>query len=375
MKAENPFVIKGYRGSEFFCDREKETRKLVAAIENGRDVTIMAPRRYGKTGLVRHVFHSLGKGYAPLYVDIFNITCLADFVKVFASAVLDELATPLERTGKGLVDFFRAVRPTITPQADGFPKFSFDLAPAQAEATLKDVFSFLESRKVEPVVAIDEFQQVREFPERGVEALLRSHVQFCHNAHFVFAGSKRHMMEEMFALPRGPFYQSTQILPLDVIPCEKYRAFAQAHFRRGGRKFDGAVFDRLYERFDGITWYVQVLLNRIWERPQGLDSVAAIDETVETFVEENALTYHDLLASQTDAARRVLKAIASEGVAKEISGKAFCERHDLPAGSTVRSTLADLVSRDLVDRGEDGCRVYDRFFAQWLRNESRAATA
>ena len=89
-------------------------------------------------------------------------------------------------------------------------------------------------------------------------------------------------------------------------------------------------------------------------------------------VEENALPYHDLLASQTVSAQCVLKAIASEGVAKEISGKAFCDRHALPAGSTVRSTLADLVLRDLVDRGEDGCRIYDRFFACWLRHQTMA---
>ena len=48
MKLRNPFIIKGYQGPEYFCDRRDETRRLISAIENGRDVTLMAPRRYGK---------------------------------------------------------------------------------------------------------------------------------------------------------------------------------------------------------------------------------------------------------------------------------------------------------------------------------------
>ncbi len=368
MKTGNPFVIKGYCGPAFFCDREKETAKLIAAIENGRDVTLMAPRRYGKTGLIRNVFHSIGKGYAPLYLDIFNVRDLTEFVKVFASAVLGELSTPLEKTGRGLVDFFKGLRPTITPQTDGVPQFSFDLVPSQAEATLADVFAFLDSRKIEPVVAIDEFQQIREFPERGVEALLRSHIQFCHRAHFIFAGSKRHLMEEMFALPRGPFYQSTQLMQLEVIACDKYEAFARAFFQKAGKTFDGEAFRNLYRRFDGVTWYVQMLMNRIWERPEGLDSEQAVEDTVRTLVEENAMTYHDLLFSQTNAAQQILRAIASEGEAREVSGKMFCDKYALPAGSTVRAVLANLVSRDLVSRTDGTCRIYDRFFGIWLKS-------
>ena len=368
MKTGNPFVIKGYRGPAFFCDREKETAKLIAAIENGRDVTLMAPRRYGKTGLIRNVFHSIGKGYAPLYLDIFNVRDLTEFVKVFASAVLGGLSTPLEKTGCGLVGFFKGLRPTITPRSDGVPQFSFDLVPSQAEATLADVFAFLDSRKVEPVVAIDEFQQIREFPERGVEALLRSHIQFCHRAHFIFAGSKRHLMEEMFALPRGPFYQSTQLMQLDVIACDTYEAFARAFFQKAGKTFDGEAFRNLYRRFDGVTWYVQMLMNRIWERPEGLDSEQTVEDTVRTLVEENAMIYHDLLFSQTNATQQVLRAIASEGEAREVSGKTFCDKYALPAGSTVRAVLADLVSRDLVSRTDGTCRIYDRFFGIWLKS-------
>jgi len=56
MKLENPFPEYGYFGSEYFCDREQETEELIDALVNGSNVTLMAPRRIGKTGLISHAF-------------------------------------------------------------------------------------------------------------------------------------------------------------------------------------------------------------------------------------------------------------------------------------------------------------------------------
>ena len=367
MKARNPFFIKGYHGPEYFCDRMVETKKILSAIENGRDITLMAPRRYGKTGLIHNAFAKLGNPYVPVYMDIFQIPNLTEFTKAFSARVVSALATPLEKTGKGLLDFFRCCRPTATPQADGHVEFSFNIVPNEAEATLKDTFDFLESRKVEPVVAIDEFQQVREFPEKGVEAMLRSHVQFCTKSHFIFAGSKKHLMDEMFALPRGPFYQSTQLMNIDVIDREKFSEFAEKFFVHSGRRYDRDSFAYLYGRFHGVTWYLQVVLNRVWERESGLDACETVDQVVEQLVDEGESTYADLLMSQTISAQAVLKAIASEGVVKEISSKGMIDKYRLPAGSTIRSLIRELLNRNLVYKSIAGYSIYDQLFAEWLR--------
>lgn len=366
MKNANPFVIKGYHGTEYFCDRQKESRQLRSAIANGRDVTLMAPRRYGKTGLVQHVFGQFGDEYRTLYLDIFNVRDLTQFVKLFASAVTERFSTPMEKTGRGLINFFRSLRPTMIPQEDGFPKFSFDLIPSQAESTLKDVFEFLKSRPFDMVIAIDEFQQVREFPEPGVEALLRSHIQFCSNAHFIFSGSKQHLMQEMFATPRGPFYQSTQLMSLQTIDCKVYGDFAARFFKAAGKPFDPKVFEVLYSRFDGVTWYLQAVLNRVWDYAEGLASAAAVDAAVDELIAEGEMVFHDLLTSQTAAAQRVLRAVAGEGVMAEVSSKKMLDKYDLPTGSTVRSVVADLTKRDILLKTDKGHRVYDRLFGEWL---------
>lgn len=91
MKPKNPFVLRGYRGPEYFCDREAETRRIVSALENERNTTLMAPRRYGKTGLIRHVFGRLPDDYASVYVDIYATRNLAEFTQAFANAVIGAL--------------------------------------------------------------------------------------------------------------------------------------------------------------------------------------------------------------------------------------------------------------------------------------------
>jgi hypothetical protein len=366
MKLENPFVTRGYAGPEYFCDRSTETRQLVSAIANGRDVTLVAPRRYGKTGLIHNAFRQLGKDHATIYIDISAFDDLTTFVEAFSSAVLGSLDSASERIERKLLSFFKSCRPTMTPQDDGSFSFSFNLVPSQAKATLKETFDYIASHDRKIVIAIDEFQQIRAFPEKGVEALLRSYIQFVPNAHFIFAGSKKHMMDEMFVSTKGPFYQSTQLMALGPIDAEKYEAFAAGFFRDASRPFSSEAFRHLYARFEGITWYVQAVLNRVWANGAGLDTSERVDAAVDELVAEAGPFFLDLLRSQTSAEQSLMKAVGKEGVVKAISAGDFIQRHRLPAASTIRSAAAKLRDRDLIYRTDNGFVIYDRFFGTWL---------
>ena len=366
MKLKNPFLTSGYAGEEYFCDRKRETAKMLAAVENERNLTLIAPRRYGKTGLIRNVLGKLPPDVAGIYLDIFSIEDLAAFTSAFASAVIGALDSPIEKTLSAVVRFFKSCRPTITPQENGMPQFSFDVAPSAAKATLGETFAYLKAKDRRAVVAIDEFQQIAEFPEKGVEALLRSHIQFVPWVRFVFAGSRHHVMSEMFGSAKRPFYQSTEILSLNPIDRTEYEQFATRHFASRGDPLNPAVFQNLYDRFEGITWYVQAVLNKVWESGTGLTSEAQIDEAVEALVESGAIVFHDLLQSQNEASRALLKAVAKDGcVAAPTSGD-FLSRHGFKSHSTVRSALKDLVDGDLLYKTDGGYIVYDRLFGLWL---------
>ena len=369
MGRENPFLTAGYDGPETFCDREQETTELVSAIENGRNVTLIAPRRYGKTGLIQNVMRVLSDRCDTVYVDIYATESLSDFVKVFAERVVASLETKREKIVSTLGRFFGSLRPTVSPQPDGSVKWSFDLAQSEAKASLEGVFDFLKNRKGPIMIAIDEFQQVRKYPEANTEALLRSYIQFLPDVHFIFAGSQLRLMSGMFVSPRGAFYNSTDIMSLDVIDIKKYRELAGRFFAEESMPFSKTAFDELYRRFDGITWYVQSVLNRIWQKGSGFKTRRDTDEAVKSLVDTRNLVFLDLFRSQSEASKALLRAVAAENVVSAPTGKAFLSGHSLGAASTVASAIENLVGRELLYKSENGYMVYDRLFGMWLRRD------
>lgn len=370
MKTKNPFLTTGYAGEDTFCDRRVETARMLAAFENDRNLTLIAPRRYGKTGLIRHVLAQLPPDFTGIYLDIFPMEDLTAFSSAFASAVVEALDSPIDKTLSAVARFFKSCRPTVTPQEDGTARFSFDIAPSAARASLDDAFSYLEAKKRRAVIAIDEFQQIASFPEQGVEALLRSRIQFVPWVRFIFAGSRHHVMSEMFGSAKRPFYQSTEILSLGPIPPDEYESFARRHFAGRHQSLDSAAFRALYERFEGITWYIQAVLNKIWESGRPLAAASQIDEALDALVDGASLVYHDLYRSQNPASRRLLRAIAVDGcVAAPTSGD-FLSRHAFTSHSTVRAALKNLLGNDLLYLSDAGYVVYDRLFALWLARQS-----
>ena len=176
-------------------------------------------------------------------------------------------------------------------------------------------------------------------------------------------------MSEMFVMPQGAFYQSTQIMNLDVIPCDSYLSFAQAFFKSEGWTVDAEVFRRLYRRFDGVTWYLQAVLNKVWETRTSLLDDAQVDRAVVELYEERALIYHDLLLAQNEASQELVVAVARNGVVPEPSSAEFLSTNSLRGASTVRAALKDLIGKDLVYKTDAGWIVYDRLFAEYLRRD------
>ena len=370
MKIANPFLTAGYVGPTYFCDRKREAEELIQHLENGRNTTLISPRRYGKTGLIQQVLHLMSKrrGVKTVYVDLYPTRCLSDFARALAVALSESVASPIEKIFKAVSEFARGFRPTMTlDEFSGRPKFRFDITAANAQSSLESMLEYLQSRRGRTIVAIDEFQQIAEYPEKGVEALLRSKIQFMHNVGFIFSGSRLHMMAEMFHSPKRPFFNSTAAMSLDVIDRQAYFRFAASFFRKAGRILPEETFVAAYERFEGITWYVQSVMKMLYAsgvaRPTEKDVVGAVGH----LVDENAMNYGFILSKCTPGAVELLRAVAAERVVAEPMSAEFGQRHGLRAASSVRFALEALLKDELLYRRDDGYVVYDRLFAEWLR--------
>lgn len=332
----NPFVMYGYKGAEYFCDREKETEKMLTSLHNERNITLVAPRRMGKTGLIHHVFQQLEKQYDDVkyfYLDIFATKNLEQMVQLMAS----KIAT-----------------------------FSLDLKPNEGRESLKRIFEYMKQSGKRCYVAIDEFQQIMNYPEDGVEALIRSYIQFLPNVYFVFSGSQQHMMEEMFLSANRPFFQSSLVMSLPCIAESRYLSFANRLLSSQKREVDVDTFTYIYSQADSVTWYVQAILHGIYEHRDEQINKDLVDEVIQELIEEQAMAYQNYCAWLTENQQLLLLAIAKEQIVSSPLSQQFIITHHLPATSSVKTALKALVDKQLISKTPKGFFVSDRFFAKWL---------
>ncbi len=331
----NPFVVYGYKGAEYFCDRQKETEKMISTLHNERNITLVAPRRMGKTGLIHHVFHQMEEQYEGVkcfYLDIFATKNLEQMVQLMASEIIGKL----------------------------------DLKPSEGRESLKRIFEYLKQSGKRCYIAIDEFQQILSYPEDGVEAMIRSYIQFLPNVYFVFSGSQQHMMQEMFLSANRPFFQSSLVLSLPCIEEPVYREFANRLLSSQHRLINESTFSYIYQQSDSVTWYVQAILHGIYEHESSEITKSLVDEVIQELIEEQAMAYQNYCAWLTENQQMLLLAIASESLVSSPLSQQFISTHHLPATSSVKTALKALVDKQLVSKTPKGYLVSDRFFAKWL---------
>ena len=367
----NPFLLYGYNGPEYFCDRVEETKYILSALRNGRNITLLSPRRMGKTGLIYHIFNAIQKDEkdaACFYIDIFPTKSLDDFVHNLGTAVVGKLDSFGKKAAKTALSLFKSFKVVLsTDPVSGNPQPSIEFAPQETKNTLAEIFAYLKQSKQECYIAIDEFQQIAEYKDEDVEALLRSYIQFCPNVHFIFSGSKQHLMTEMFGSVSHPFYRSTEIFNLTAISEDHYYAFAKKWMSKNSIKLSKEIFGELYHKFDGHTWYMQRVLNRLYETALATIEIADVELCIAAIVESEKEIYQRLIALLTRNQCQLLIAIAKEGCAKAINSSAFVQKYHLKNVSSISRAIDMLLSQEFVMKTQNGYVVYDRFMALYLK--------
>ena len=333
----NPFYVTGIIPPAYFCDRETETDWLVRTVTNQANVLLTSPRRMGKTQLIRHFYErpEIKGHYHTFYVDIYPTTSLHEFVLFLSKEIYSVLV----------------------------PK----------ELTLGEIFAYLEKADLPCIFAIDEFQQIDRYPEKNVEALLRSHVQTMNNCRFIFAGSNRHILENMFHSAAKPFYNSTEQLYLDRIAREKYVAFICAKFREAGREILSGAAQLAYDLFEGHTYYVHNLLHHVFATVAPEKTVDENDVlfVLDALLEEKSHAFAGQLSQLNYGQKETLVAIAKAGKATGVTSVAFIKKNALKSPSSVQYAISTLLENQILTYEQEGrVKTYsleDRFLEMWIR--------
>ena len=370
----NPFVIGKYVSDEFFCDREKDTELVKKQITNGRNMTLIADRRIGKSGLISHVFAQpdIQQDYYTIIVDLFATNSLSEMVSIWGKELYRQVQIQSKSWRDKFFDVLTSLRVGLKyDPVSGMPTFDLGMGDiSMPKLTLDQIFDYLEMADKPCVVAFDEFQQIMYYPEKNIEALLRTYVQRCKKTQFIFAGSRKHMMTEMFLSPARPFYQSTINLGLDLIPLEIYVDFAQKMFKRGEKAIEADAVEEIYNTYHGVTWYLQLLMNEMYYLPPkgGTCTKESIEPAIQNTLRVQESTFLNLLANIPPRQKELLFAIAKAGIAENINSSEFIQKYKLQSSSSIQSALKGLEEKDIVICSVDKkWRIYDTLLEQYIR--------
>lgn len=372
---DNPFILEPYRSKELFCDREKETEEILRHITNGRNITLISPRRLGKTGLIFRVFEEIRAKALPfetIYVDISDTLSLEDFIMALSEAI----ALRLKKQQK-ISAFFRSlknVRPMLGwDPLSGSPQVSFSFSDDnQKQNTLKDVLEYLEKAPQKILLVIDEFQQIREYDGINMEAVLRKHIQHLHNVRFIYCGSKKHTMTDMFTNAKKPFYESTSFCYLAKLPVPVYAAFIKSLFVSAGKAIDDDSIDYILQWTKVHTYYTQRLCNEVFSLSGDTIDRDLINKAIQAILDTEKERFREIRRLITRSQWKMLKAIASEGEVSQITSSSFLSRHGISSGPTALRNIKALTDKELVlvtNREDATCySVYNVFLSRYLEN-------
>ena len=377
MKDENnPFLLKGYVSKELFCNRQKEVEQLFANIQNGIDTTLISARRMGKTGLIFRFFDHLSEHgtIKSIYVDIFSSRNLGEFIKLLAEAIL--LAFPEKtKVGNKFIEFIKGFRPLIGYDAlTGQPQIQINYQSAQEkEYTLQGLFSFLENQGEQIVIAIDEFQQISDYPEKNIEALLRTYIQKLTNIRFIFCGSRKAMMINLFSNVKRPFFASTQYLSLEKIDPEEYSNFIRNKFSESDIGITNEALTMILNWSLRHTFYTQSLCNMLYYIADSQITIDTVKQACVELLKRNEPVFYQYRQLLTTAQWNFLIAIAKEGEVKQLTAQKFISYYEIGTPANARRISKSLIEKELLleipFKKETSYRVYDVFLSRWLENE------
>ena len=370
---ENPFVLIPNLSKSTFCDRKNELQMICDYIQNGSNISLISPRRYGKTGLIYRTFDEIKDLKLPLqtfYIDIYATQNLEDFIEKLTEGLADVLnkGSVLKKLLKSISN----IRPvltydTITHKA----KLSFTFANEQEKkASIQSIFNFLEAQETRVLLAIDEFQQIREYEGVNMEALLRSYVQPLKNVQFIFCGSKKHIMAEMFTDARSPFYESTRHVYLDKIDRETYANFIEEKFTENGKIITREAIDYILDWTRIHTFYTQTLCNTVFMQCRKKATMLDVYRAIDLILTTNTETFMQWRSILTRAQWNFLHAVAKEGVVEQPTASEFISKYKIGTPSNSKRLLEALVEKELilpiVGLQSTTYTIYNVFLSRWL---------
>ncbi len=359
-----PFIYEKFVLDGMFCERKIETNIIINYINNNKNILLYSKRRYGKSSLIQEIFkNKLSNEYITIYVDIFDIVDANDFAYKLYKAISQSLPFDFKSSLRKLKDLFSRATFSGTLNQDGQIELKPALSSKDYDELMEDIFTSLDklSHEHKIVVAIDEFQQIATIKDKKIDATIRQYIQGQKNISYIFCGSKKHLLTNLFVSHSAPLYEMANHLELKPLEINDFYEFVKEKMNKT-ILFDD--FKYLYNLVEGESKLVQQICFHLYYKVT--ISKQMIDEVFQFLIDEKVgsfRTIYDLIGSKGN--KLTLKILA-QTVDGSIYTKEILNKYGLTK-QTINSSVKRLMVQEIIDRENNRYYFTDKLFGMWLK--------
>jgi len=370
---KNPFTI-GIAKEKNFCNRKKEIKELKNFILNSQNVVIYSPRRFGKTSLVKMVLKEIekkDKNFVGIYADLFPVSFYQDFIEIFSKAIIQSIGKEVDKTFfKKIKNLFKSVVPSFTVKPDG--SFSISISINQStslETVLSDLFlgleNYVKKNNLKACVVFDEFQEITTLEEsKKIEGIIRGFIQQQENISYIFVGSRRKLLIDMFTDKNRPFYKSSFLYPLEKIEKSEFVECIISSFKKNEKICSKKSAEKIYDLVEGYPYYVQKLSSIVWDLTDKKATEKIVEKALQILIKMESIDFESIWINLNKGEKVVLKTIS---IYPEISpfSKEFLEKTRLSIGG-IQKAINSLSKKDLIEKKDNLYTLTDPVMKYWL---------
>jgi AAA+ ATPase superfamily predicted ATPase len=367
----NPFYFGNEVYNSDFCNRREELKELQKDIDSGLNVLLYAPRRFGKTSLIKKLQAKLKKKkeYTFIYFDFFSVSSVDEFIQKYFNTIVKSFETVPQKA----LNLFKTTlqfRPNIsvTLNSKGDVSYNLSIVKKELNNTFEDVlnlpFIYAKKFKKKVIVVFDEFQEIEQF---SIEKKLRSVIQtHSREVAYLFSGSKKSILTQMFNDKQRAFYKSVKHLIIDQISEADWITFIQKKFVKTDMYISVEYINKVFKITNGFPYYMQQLMYVIWEKTTKDVNDKIINSALTDVLQRESDLYELVWTNLTPNQKKTLKYIV-QNRGENIYSNNNLSDFDISA-TTLKSTIEALIKKDVCDKKENRYYLIDPFMEYWLQN-------
>ncbi|MBN2669181.1 MAG: ATP-binding protein [Bacteroidales bacterium] len=370
--SKNPFVFGKIVDEDHFCNRVQEMHDLQQNVHNGYSTWLFAPRRYGKSSLIKQVFKRTSD-VKTIYFDLYNIETIDDFARKYSNVLSKELFNwkdDIKSLTSSIKSYFENLSPQISFDENALPTLSLQKQQLNKQSDLETILSIPEKiaqqKNISICIAFDEFQEISRVNSFIIH-WMRSKFQNQQRVSYIFLGSKQSLMEDIFTNINSPFYEYALKMNIKPIAREELFKYIRNKFEENTILIEDDLIDTIIDKSGGHPHYTQYFASVIFDMLKAEPNIKKeelIEKWINKIIDSQSVIFQNIYDDLSNNQRKVLWAIAMQP--EELFSTTTRNALKLPPASSITSSISTLLKKDLIEKVEKSYKVSSPVFKEWL---------